>query len=401
MKILYLDTSWGISGDMTIAAMLDLGLPFEYLRENIKKMNLHGYKIGHEDITRGGLRAKRFIVEIETEHEHNHDHDDHRHLDDILQILDSSALPAKIKNKAGAMFRRLAEVEALVHNKKTEEIHFHEVGAIDSIIDIVGSCLAFDYFSADKVVCWKTNLGSGFVNTSHGKLSVPPPAVAELVKGIPVFSDGSEMELTTPTGALILRSFVTDFDLMPAMKIERTGCGAGTRQIENQPNMLRISLGDTLSSASMVQEKITVLETEIDDMPSEHFGFVMDRLFALPALDVFFTSVQMKKNRPGTLLTVLTEPNLAGKAAEIILKETSTFGVRYYDVSRIKLEREIVEVKTSFGTIKIKTGRLGEDIIKASPEYEDCRKAAEKHGTPMKDVQAEAMNKYYEQEKKR
>jgi uncharacterized protein (TIGR00299 family) protein len=386
MKTLYLDTSWGISGD--------------HLHDNIKKMNLDGYEIRQEEIIRGGFRANRFIVEIENEHKHRHDHEDHRDLNDILEILSSSSLSAKIKTKAEEMFRLLAKAEAFVHKKKMEEIHFHEVGALDSIIDIVGSCIAFDYFGADRIVCWKTNLGGGFVNTSHGKLSVPPPAVAELCKGIPVFSDGSEMELTTPTGALILRSFVTDFASMPPIKLERMGCGAGTREIGSQPNMLRIFLGETENPPAIKSDKISVLETEIDDMQGENFGHIMDRLFALPVLDVFFIPVQMKKNRPGTLLTVLVEPNLLNKAAELILKETTTFGVRFHETSRIILERKSIDVQTSLGNIRVKLGIFGDDIIKASPEYEDCRNAAIKHNVPLKDVQAEALNKYYEQEKK-
>jgi len=399
MKILYLDTSWGISGDMTIAAMLDLGMPFDLLKENIGKLGISGYDLKHKEIIRCGLRAKRFIVEIK-EDLHHHD-GSHRDLKEILQIIDSSSLSGKIKVKAAEMFQLLAEAEAYVHSKKIEEVHFHEVGALDSIIDIVGACVAFDYFSPEEVVCGKINLGSGFVNTAHGRLAVPPPAVAELSKGMPVFSDGTDTELTTPTGALILRSFVTKFEPIPAMKLLETGCGAGTRELEGRANMLRIFLGESVETADSSLEKITVLETEIDDMPGENFGHLMDQLFALPVLDVFFTPVQMKKNRPGTLVTVLAKPDMANRAAEFILKNTTTFGVRYYEASRIKLDRKIETVETAYGAIRIKIGTLGQDIRKICPEFEDCRKAAIEHGVPLNEVQAEAVKKYYEQEKKR
>lgn len=399
MKILYLDTSWGISGDMTIAAMLDLGLPFDMLKENIGKLGIGGYHLGHEEIIRGGLRAKRFIVDLE-EHDKHHGHDHHRNLKEILNIIDSSKLAEKIKIKATEMFRLLAQTEANVHGKKIEEIHFHEVGAVDSIIDIVGACIAFDYFSPDKVVCTNINLGGGFVNTSHGKLAVPPPAVAELSKGLPVFSDGTDSELTTPTGALILRSFVTDFEPLPAMKLLKTGCGAGTKELPGKANMLRILLGESGDEAEHGTEKITVLETEIDDMPAENFGHLMEQLFALPVLDVFFTPVQMKKNRPGTLITVLTEQDKAKRTAEFILKNTTTFGVRYYDARRLILDRKIENVETVYGPIRIKIGTLGQDIKKISPEFEDCRKAAIEHGVSLNEVQTEALKKYNELEKK-
>jgi len=399
MKILYLDTSWGISGDMTIAAMLDLGMPFDLLKENIRKLGISGYDLKQEEIKRCGLRAKRFIVEIKEDSHYNDGC--HRDLKEILQIIDSSSLSGKIKIKAAEMFRLLAEAEAHVHGKKIEEVHFHEVGALDSIIDIVGACVAFDYFSPEEVVCGKINLGGGFVDTAHGRLAVPPPAVAELSKGMPVFSDGADTELTTPTGALILRSFVTKFEPFPAMKLLETGCGAGTRELEGRANMLRIFLGESEVTANASLEKITVLESEIDDMPAENFGHLMDQLLALPVLDVFFTPVQMKKNRPGTLVTVLANPDMANRAAEFILKNTTTFGVRYYEASRIILDRKIKKVETAYGVIRIKIGTLGQDIKKIFPEFEDCRKAAVEHAVPLSEVQAEAVKKYYEQEKKR
>lgn len=402
MKTLYLDTLWGISGDMTIAAMLDLGLPFELLLENIIKIDISGYSLQQESVIRSGLRANMFIIELEDDHhdDHNHHHE-HRNLNDILQLLEGSRLSTKIKNKAAQMFSLLAEAESVVHGVQVDKIHFHEVGALDSIIDIVGSCIAFDYFNAEKVICGKINLGGGFVNTSHGRLAVPPPAVTELCKGLPVFSDGSDMELTTPTGALIIRSFVTDFAPMPLMKLEKTGCGAGTREIAGHPNMLRIMLGEQDDSERNISEKITVLETEIDDMPAENFGYIMDKLLALPVLDVFFTPVHMKKNRPGTLITVLIEPHLTSKAAELMLRETSTFGVRHYETSRIILKRETVNIDTKYGKIAVKRGFLENKFIKASPEYEDCIKAAIKHNVPLREVQAEALRIFKEQENKK
>jgi uncharacterized protein (TIGR00299 family) protein len=404
MKVIYIDPSAGISGDMTIAAFLDLGMPFDHLKKQLDLLELDGYSISTEETKSGSLRGVKFKVDAQThkEESNHHDHTNHSHtrgLKEIKDIITSSGLSEKIKTKAIEMFELLAEVEGKVHGKSPKEVHFHEVGAVDSIVDIIGACIAFDYFSPDFVVCGNVNLGSGSVNTAHGRLPVPPPAVAELIKGVPAFSDDSGVELTTPTGALILKTFVNRFAPFPLMRTEKIGYGAGTRELPNRSNILRLFLGETDEVPELKEESITVLEAEIDDMQPELFGYLMERVQEIPVLDLYFTSIQMKKNRPGVLFTVLIEKQLTGKAVELILTETTSLCVRRYDINRYCLDRDYVNVETRYGKVRMKIGKAGGRVLNISPEYEDCKELAIKNNIPLKSVINEVIRKYKEKEK--
>jgi hypothetical protein len=296
------------------------------------------------------------------------------------------------------MFELLAEVEGRVHGKSPEEVHFHEVGAVDSIVDIIGACIGFDYFGADRIISNRLNLGGGTVKTDHGELAVPPPAVSELIVGIPVFGDNSGFELTTPTGALIVRTFADEFGPMPAMVIEKTGYGAGTRDIKGRANVLKIYLGET--ETGYLTDTVTMLETQIDDMTPEAFGYLMERLFDIPVLDAYYTPVQMKKNRPGILLTVIQKPENTPTTLDVIFRNSTTLGVRRRETGRYILERVSASVKTKYGEISVKVSARSDYSPMIAPEYEDCNKAAQKHNVSLQDVHLEAINEYKKREGK-
>jgi len=288
------------------------------------------------------------------------------------------------------MLRRIGEAEAKVHGIPLEKIHFHEIGAVDSIVDIVGASVAVEMLGVDEVQASPPRLGSGFVDTAHGRFPIPAPATLELLKGVPTQPSADPVELVTPTGAAILAEFCTRFGPMPAMSIEKIGYGAGSRDLEKTPNMLRAVLGEAASGASPDNDVVGVIETNIDDMNPQLFGDVMERLLEAGALDVFLTPVQMKKNRPGTLLTVLCECNHVDRMTELLLHHTTSFGVRVHEAQRRKLAREIVKVQTRFGEIEVKIGRLGDTIVSRSPEFESCKQAAVKAGVAVKEVYEEA-----------
>lgn len=396
MKILFIDTSYGISGDMTVAAMLDMGMPFEYLENELKKLNLDNFEISRKTVLRSGITATHFTVH---DHSHNSDHHHHRHLKDIEKIITESSLKDIIKKVALEMFDTLATVEAAVHNTTKEKIHFHEVGAIDSIIDIISACIGFDYFSPQQVISTPVNLGSGKVKTAHGLLPVPPPAVVELVKGISTYGDDSGYELTTPTGALILKTFVDSFSQMPIIKSERIGYGAGTREIEGKPNLLRMILGETEASENSLEDKVYIIETEVDDMTGEALGYLMDRTLEAGALDVYYTNIQMKKNRPGILITILSKEENLTALKNILFNETTTLGLRIRQSERVILKREIVKVKTVYGDINVKVANTPDGNIKIGPEYEDCAKAALQNKVPLKKVYEEVIESFNKRKK--
>jgi uncharacterized protein (TIGR00299 family) protein len=383
MKLLYLDCFAGISGDMLLGALIDLGVPEDALRHELSKLKLPGYSISTRRVVKQNISATKF--ECEQEHEHEHEH---RSYTEIAGMIEGSELPASVKRKAVSVFRRIGEAEAKIHGVPLERIHFHEVGAVDSIVDIVGACIALEMLGADEVQASPPRLGSGFVETAHGRFPVPAPATLELLRGVPTQSSSETVELVTPTGAALLAEFSTRFGAMPAMSIEKIGYGAGTRDLEKTPNVLRAVVGEAGTSAE--SDVISVIETNIDDMNPQLFGDVMERLLAAGALDVFFTSIQMKKNRPGTLLTVLCERNDTDRMAELFLTHTTSFGVRVHEAQRRKLSREIVKVKTRYGGIEVKIGRLAGKIVSRSPEYESCKQAATKAGVAVKDVFGEA-----------
>ena len=395
MKLLYLDCFAGISGDMFLGALLDLGVSEDVLRTELAKLKLPGYTISTRRVVKQNISATKFDC-IEAGHPPSpmlRRTSDHRGYTEIAGMITGSGLSENVKRRALSVFKRLGEAEAKIHGVPLTQIHFHEVGAVDSIVDIVGACIALEALGVDEVQASPPRLGSGFVETAHGKFPVPAPATLELLKGVPTQPSNEPVELVTPTGAALLAEFCTKFGPMPAMSIEKIGYGAGSRDLEKTPNVLRAVLGEMSMSKSKSEEidTVAVIETNIDDMNPQLFGDVMERLLAAGALDVFMTSVQMKKNRPGTLLTVLCERNDVDRMAELLLTHTTSFGVRVHEAQRRKLAREIVKVKTKFGEIEVKIGRLGDKVVSRSPEFESCKQAAAKAGVAVKEVYEEAL----------
>lgn len=417
MRILYVDGASGAAGDMILGALLDAGLPFEVLREALGSLRLDGCEVRVDRVVRGGLAAAKFRV-LESDggaghephghdhasgHDHPHDHHPpphhhahgahghhpHRSLAEIAALIDRSALSAKGKARAQALFRRLGEAEAAVHGVSLDRVHLHEVGALDSIIDIVGCVCAFEWWAADQVVVSPLNTGSGTVATSHGRLPVPAPATVRLLGQAPVYAEGPAVEMLTPTGALVLTDYATAFGPLPAMRVQAVGYGAGDRELAGRPNVLRVLVGDAEASAPAM--RVRVLSCEIDDMNPQIFGAVMDRLYAAGALEVFYAPVQMKKNRPGTLLTIVCRPEQQAALSDLVFRETTTIGLRVQDMERLCLDRSFVEVETPYGAVRVKVARRGEAVLNAQPEFEDLVRLATTHDVPVKQVQAAAI----------
>jgi uncharacterized protein (TIGR00299 family) protein len=436
-RVLYFDCFSGISGDMALGAMLDAGLPLAELTRALGSLALGDAHVHARRVLRTGVSATKFSVHEHKhdhahEHRHGHDHDhvhvagspphgegshqqpeggavappaahahSHRSLPEIFALIDRSSLSAAGRDRARTMFERLAVAEAAIHQMPVEQVHLHEVGALDSIIDIVGIVFAMEWAGADRIVCSPLNVGGGMVHSAHGVFPVPAPATLSLLGDAPIYSGAVQKELVTPTGALIATTYATAFGPLPAMTIERIGYGAGDRDDPATPNVLRVIIGREVEaaviSAPVAQpfraagtdaERVTVIECEIDDMNPQIFGVVMDRLYAAGALEVFYIPVQMKKNRPGTLLTVVARPELRGAMAEVIFRETTTIGLRHYEVDRECLPREIVTVETPLGAVRFKVARRDGRVMNASPEFEDCARIAAAHGLPVKEVQA-------------
>jgi uncharacterized protein (TIGR00299 family) protein len=380
-RVVYFDAASGASGDMILGAVVDLGLPLEELREELGKLPLTGYRLEARGVVRSGLAATKVDVEAEGPDS------THRHLKDILALIDQSRLDPEVQERASGLFRRLAEAEAAVHGTSLEKVHFHEVGALDSIVDIVGGVVALRWLQADRFVSSPLNVGSGTVKMAHGVFPVPPPATARLVAGVPVYGAG-DGELLTPTGALLLTAHASDYGALPPLVIEKTGHGAGTRETPGRPNVLRLIVGEEAGAGG---ERVVVLETEIDDASPQLLGPLVEGLLAAGALDAYFTPVQMKKGRPGVLVTVLAEPSRRRPLEEILFRETTTLGVRCSEWDRTVLDREIETVDTAYGPIRVKIGRRGETVYNAWPEFEDCRRAADEREVPVKHVLAEAL----------
>ena len=396
-RVAYLDCASGASGDMILGALVDLGLPLEALRAELAKVPLGGYRIETRRVSRSGLQATKLDVVVEDGHGHRHGHGhEHRSLSGILSLLDRSSLDLATRDRAASLFRRLAEVKAAVHGTTPEEVHFHEVGAVDSIVDIVGAVWALAWLRADRVVASPMNVGTGTVTIEHGTFPVPAPATARLVQGAPVYGAG-EGELLTPTGALLVTAYASAYGPLPALRVERIGYGAGSRETAGRANILRVIVGDDDARAAE-GSRVLVLEAEVDDMSPQLLAPLIDRLLGVGALDAYYTPIQMKKGRPGILVTALAEPVLREALEEVFFAETTTLGVRRQEWERTVLAREIVAVETAYGVIGVKVGRRGEKIYNVQPEFEDCRRAAEARGVPVKEVWAAALAAYRSRE---
>jgi uncharacterized protein (TIGR00299 family) protein len=380
LKILYFDCFAGISGDMTVGALLDLGVPMDVLREQLAGLSIpsSSYSIGMERTSRKGIQAAKFNVHVE-------EHQPHRHYTEIAGMIEKSLLAEGVKERAQRTFFRLAEAEAKVHGVDIGSVHFHEVGGIDAIVDIVGTAVCLDYLRIGEIHASAVPLGSGYVETAHGKLPVPAPATVELLRGIPVHGELGEGERVTPTGAAIIASLAGSFGRVPSMSISATGCGAGDRDFPDVPNILRVMMGERTVVVSQ-RDELCVAETNIDDMNPEILGFLMERLLAGGALDVTFSPLQMKKNRPGVKVTVLCAPERLESLARIVLVESTSTGVRYFPASRIKMERATEERETSLGGVKVKVIRDNETVLRIAPEFEECRRIALEKGLPLLDV---------------
>jgi len=391
MRAAYFDCFNGASGDMILGACLDAGLELEELRRELSGLAVGGFTVKAEAIRKQGFAATQFDVVVDPAVDKPH-----RHLKHIREILDNSKLSETVRGRALGVFMRLAQAEADAHGTTIEKVHFHEVGAIDAIVDIVGACVALEKLGIDKVYCAPIPVGNGTVQCEHGIMPVPAPGTAALLKGVPLAASDEPGELTTPTGAAILTTLASGYGPAPAMTLARIGTGAGRRDGKNRPNILRVLIGELAAApadASTGEEadEIVVLETNLDDVTGEIIGYVYDRLFEAGALDVFTSPIYMKKNRPATLLTVLCPPELRGRVEQIVFDETSTLGIRGYTAKRAKLAREVETVDAPGGTIRIKVGRRGGKVISASPEFEDCRRAARESGRALIDVMDEAM----------
>jgi len=383
MTILYLDCQAGISGDMTVGALLDLGVPLDHLRGELGKLGLPpgSYELSTSRTERLHMPALKFDVAV-------HDHHTHRHYAGIDAMIAASGLSGQVKEQSRLIFRTLAEAEARVHGVEIEQVHFHEVGAVDSIVDIVAAAICLQYLQVEQIYASALPLGSGFVETAHGRLPVPAPATADLLRGLPLHGDCGPGERVTPTGAAILVALAGKFGQQPAMQLERIGSGAGGRDFPDCPNILRAFLGQSTTD-NRLDNDIIVVETNIDDSTPELLGYTMERLLEEGALDVFFTPIQMKKNRPGVMVSFLCHHDQLDRLSGMLLVETSAIGLRYYRVDRIVMPRRVVEQQTEFGPVRFKQVIDADGkILRASPEYDDCRRIAREQGLPCRDVMA-------------
>ncbi|HMD39803.1 MAG TPA: nickel pincer cofactor biosynthesis protein LarC [Candidatus Acidoferrum sp.] len=388
MKLAYFDCFSGIGGDMTLGALVDAGCPVELLRSGLRGLDVPGWELTAEKVWKNGMAAT--YVRVKTA-----DTSKHRSLGAILEILEKSRLAPVVRQRASAIFQKLGEAEARVHDVPVEKIHFHEVGAVDAIVDIVGACIGFHALGIEKFACSPLNVGGGTAKMAHGVLPVPAPATARLLQGKPTYSNGVLKELVTPTGAAIVATLCEAFGPQPGMIVSAIGYGAGTADLESQPNVLRIMVGETAEkTVAGFDEEIAVIEANLDDMNPQIYGYFLEKAFAAGALDVYTTPVQMKKNRPGMLLTVLCRPGDTNSLMDLIFAETTTFGARTYTAQRRVLPREWVTVATSLGDVRVKVSRVNGHIRHATPEYEDCRKLAEEKKVPLQTVIAEAVRAY-------
>jgi len=443
LRILYFDCFSGASGDMILGSLIDAGVSLESVRSALGSLAIEPDVVWTRRVTRAGLSATKFCVREEDlpdhahdhrghDHDHDHDHDEHhdgqndepgqvrddrpthgetvhhhhgahRTLAEIYGLIDQSALTGAGKDRAKALFQRLGEAEAAVHGIPLDRVHLHEVGALDSIIDIVGAVHAIETIGADRIVASPLNVGSGMFRAAHGLYPVPAPATARLLQGAPIYAGKQAVELVTPTGALVITGYAESFGGVPPMRLEKVGYGAGSRDLPDTPNVLRVLIGEaadparsaprvdgSLHRTGPAEQSVVVIEAEIDDMNPQIFGLLMERLLADGALDVFYTPIQMKKNRPGTLLTIVAEPASRERLTTIVFRESTTIGVRYREMQREVLARDLVAVETPYGQVRFKVARRDGRVLNASPEFDDCVRIARERDLPLKDVQAAA-----------
>lgn len=412
-RVMYIDCQAGVAGDMLLGALLDAGVPIDVVRGALGSLGVaHDLRVARVD--RCGLTATKVDV-ISREaiaaapprrivhahgpdgrvHEHRHDPEHARSLDDVREIIAGAALSAAAKARADAHFRRLAEVEAAVHGVPIDAVHFHEVGAVDSIVDIIGVTFAIEWLGLDDIIASPLNVGGGTVEIAHGRFPVPAPATIALLQGAPIFSQGTLMERVTPTGALLVSAYARSFGPMPAMTVEAVGYGAGTRDTPDAPNVVRVVIGSRAADAAATT--VLQIEAEIDDMNPQLFGPVVERLFEAGALDVFLTPIQMKKGRPGTLVTVLAKPEDRAAIVDLVFRETTTIGLRVGRVEREVLERRWESVTVAGGQVRIKIAGRGDQVFNVAPEFDDCISVARAAGLPVKTVQAEALQQWHQQ----
>lgn len=382
----YFDCFSGAAGDMILGALIDAGCPLETMQEIVARLALPGVSLTAEAVHRGGLAATYARVLSDPGSQETH-----RHLPQILRIIDSAGLAPKVQENAKAVFQRLAEAEAHAHGTAVENVHFHEVGAADAIVDIVCACAGLATLGVERITCSPIPTGSGTVTCAHGVMPVPAPATAYLLSGCPIARCDEIGELTTPTGAALLTTLADGFGPLPDMTLERVGCGAGTRTGESRPNLLRLLVGQTAPPDAAEHDTVTILEAQMDDATGQSLGYACQRLLEAGALDAYIVPIIMKKSRPGQLLTVLCRPRDADALETLLFAETSTFGLRRSEARRAKLAREHVTVDTRFGQIRIKLGQRGGKTVQAWPEYDDCAAAARKAGAPLREIQQEAL----------
>jgi uncharacterized protein (TIGR00299 family) protein len=411
-RVIYFDCFSGIAGDMTLGALIDLGVPIDVVRRALGSLGLHHDITAHR-VVRSGISATHITVDPKHEphthahprghahegvpHEHAHD-DGHRSVEEIVRLIEGSNLSSAAKARATGMFRRLAEAEATIHDMPVSEVHLHEVGAVDSIIDIVGVVSALEWLGIDDIVSSPLNVGGGTVRIAHGTYPVPAPATLRLLSGVPMYGGDVQSELVTPTGALIVSTYARSYGPSPAMTVDKVGYGAGTKDFPGRPNVVRLIVGDRLAAgatAGAANADVVKIECEIDDMNPQLFGPAFDRLFAAGALEVFATPIQMKKGRPGNLLTVIGRPADRQALTDVLFRETTTIGIRFETMARETLDRRSEEVAVDGGAIRIKVASRDGTVLNAAPEFDDCVRVATATSRPVKVVQADALRAWY------
>jgi hypothetical protein len=381
MKIAYFDCFSGASGDMILGTLIDAGLSARRLREELSKLRIPAIQLKVKKVLRAGIYATQVIVEGRDRER------SHRNLREILRIIQRSGVEASVKKKSEEIFKRIASVEGRIHQIPMEEVHFHELGGLDSIVDIVGSVWGLQQLGVEKIHVSKVNVGEGFVKCEHGILPVPAPATLALMEGKPIYSSGVQRELLTPTGAAILTTLGSEFGPIPSIQTEKIGYGAGRDNLLH-PNVLRLIIGTSPSASG--NEKVVVIQTNIDDMNPQFYDYLIEKLLTLEALDVFITPILMKKNRPGHLLTVICPSRELPSITKFLLRETTTLGLRWHEEERATADREILNLRTQYGKIHMKLARWKGKIVNISPEYEDCKRLALEKGVPLKDIFEEA-----------